>query len=428
MTPAASQQVVKEETVEEKITNPTVRVPSGRYAKSSGHLSNVTRHYSSSHKSAKESIFPKGVENMAGGPLSDLNVNVTVRAATGVVYDDNVFLRQNDKISSFIFTQTLGINVALGDYESRSGNYLALDYSPAYTYYDVEELEGEDNFSHQLAVEAQVVTGRWTFGGSAGYAIREGTSSDLGAVEIRDRVDLTSFQAGVNAKFAYTDRTLFVFSGSYSDRDYDEFIDSQAWTTSAGILTSITPKIQAGLTGVYGQVDADERGQEDFQQVLLVMNYLATGRVTLNTSLGAEFRQLDVGNDETYFVFGLSGQWNIRDGTNFAIEGHRNIEPSAIFPGVNTILTGASAGFSQRLFERFTLGVKGGYDHVEYDIASAPGTIAADYDYFFVRPSLSYAGRWFDVELYYLFRDLTSDDNGTGFDNSQVGLQISLTF
>jgi|GEM_PF-6530684 len=426
--PVASQPIVKEDTPDDVVASPSIRVPSGRYGKSTGHLSNVTRHYSADSKNAKASIFDgKHMEGISN-PVADLNINVTVRASTEALYDDNVFLRPSGEISSWVFIQTLGINVALGDYESREGNYLALDYSPAYVYYEADELSDDDNFAQSVTLEGQVVTGRLKVGASAGYSVREGSSADLGAVEVNDRVDLSSFQAGVNAQYDVSDRTAIILSGDYLDRDYDRFIDSQTWSARAGFMTSISPKVQMGLTGAYGQVDADERGKEDFQQALLVLNYQATSRISLVANAGVDFRQPSRGDDYENFVFGLSGQWNVTDGTTIALEGHRNVEPSAILPGQNLILTGVTAGVTQRLFERFTLGVKGGYDKVTYEDAGATVELDRDYDYYFVRPSLTYTGRWVDVELYYLFRSLESDNSLIGFDNNQVGIRVGVTF
>jgi hypothetical protein len=403
-----------------------------------GRLSNVTRKFRAGQSGADESIFGgkmvsavngKSAKEVVPGPgsaLSDADLSITVRAATQVVYDDNISLSRVDKVSSFVFAESLGITAALGDYESQELSYLALDYSP--TWYIYENSPDDNSVSHQALLEGQITGGRWKVGGKAAFMHLEGTSADVGAIEIGDRVNLTQFEAAFNARYSITDKTLVIASGDYVSRDYETELDSERWRGQATLLTTLSPKIQAGIGGSAGVLDVDERGQETFQQVQLALNYNATGRFTLSTLLGYDFRQPDGSSDQSNLVYSVLAQYMIRDGTVFALEGHRRIEPSAVLPGQNYMLTGFTAGVTQRFLERWALGVKGGFDHVQYLDAGASTTVNRDYDYLFVRPSVTVSGEWWDVELFYLYRELTSDDKDLGFTNNQVGVRLGVVF
>jgi hypothetical protein len=403
-----------------------------------GRLSGVTRKFRSGQAGADESIFGGKVVNSVNGKsakavvpgpgsaLSDADLTITLRAASQAVYDDNITLSRTDRIASFVFAESLGITAALGDYESQELSYLALDYSP--TWYIYENSPDDNSVSHQALLEGQLTGGRWKLGGKVAFLHMEGTSADIGAVEVGDRVNLNQFEASVNGRYSFTDRTLVVLSGDYLSRDYETELDSQRWRGQATLLTTLSPKIQAGLGGAAGVLDVEERGQETFQQVQLSMNYNMTGRVSLSTLLGYDFRQPEGSEDHSNLVFSVLGNYMIRDGTVFAVEGHRRIEPSAVLPGQNYMLTGFTAGVTQRFLERWTVGVKGGYDHVQYLDAGATAAVDRDYDYYFIRPSVTVSGEWWDVELFYLYRELISDDDELGFTNNQVGVRLGVIF
>lgn len=403
-----------------------------------GRLSGVTRKFRADQAGADESIFggkmvsavngknAKGVVPGPGSALADADLTVTVRAATQVLHDDNITLSRTDKISSWVFAQSLGVAAALGDYESQELSYLSLDYSP--TWYAYENSPEDDSVSHQALLEGQITGGRWKVGGKVAFLHMEGTNADIGAIEVGDRVNLDQFEAGLNGRYSFTDRTLMVVSGEYLSRNYDTELDSERWRGQATLLTSLSPKVQAGLGGAVGVLDVEERGQETFQQIQLVLNYNVTGRVSLSSMVGYDFRQPDGSDDHSNLVFSVLGSYMIRDGTVFAVEGHRRIEPSAVLPGQNYMLTGFTAGLTQRLLERWTVGVKGGYDHVQYLDAGAMAAVDRDYDYLFIRPSVTVSGEWWDVELFYLYRELSSDNEDLGFTNNQVGIRLGVIF
>ena len=401
-----------------------------RSAEGQGRLSSVTRRVRAGQEGAGDSILSgkraKAVSPVSGLTGSDSDFNVTVRASSQVIYDDNIYLRRTDKVSSFIFAESVGITAALGDYESQEGNYVAIDYSP--TWYIYEDASLDDNLSHQALLESQITGGRWKLGGKVALLSMEGTSADIGAIEVGDRVELNQLEASVNARYDLTGETILLASGEFVGRDYESQLDSERWRGQVSMVTSLTPRIQAGLGGAYGVLDVDLRGQETFQQAQVTLNYNATGRISLSTLLGADFRQPDGSKDHSNFVYAVAMQYTIRDGTIFALEGHRRIEPSAVLPGQNYLLTGFTAGITQRFLERFSLGVKGGYDNVEYIDAGVSQDFNRNYDYVFVRPSLTMAGSWWDAELYYLYRELTGDDDELGFANNQVGVRFGVTF
>jgi hypothetical protein len=366
-------------------------------------------------------------------------VHLTLRG----VYDDNINISHDNRIDDYYIAIEPGITIGYGDIIGREGNYIRLDYQASiFLFVDHDDadsvqhlihLEAFHRFSRLALTLGQDVS---VLDGADVNLTTSGTSSTTGTIANIDVGGRTRFTlGGTRLGWTYDLSGKTFLSGEFLNTLYayqDDLISSDSFSGSLYINYNYSPKLAVGIggTGGYNWVDSPTP-EQTFEQANVRATYQATGKISLNASAGAEFRQFgDNGaSDRVSPVYELGVTYLPFDGTTITLTGSRRTLNSAIFAGQDFASTNIIAGIRQRMFERVYLSVSGGYENSDYFSALAGISASRHDNYYFVEPAVDVSiMRFWTAGAYYLHRENESNFTAFSFYDNQIGLRTTLTF
>ena len=218
------------------------------------------------------------------------------------VYDDNIFLTRDNRVGDYYFAIEPGVTLGYGDIVGRDRNYIRFDYAPSiFLFVDNSD---SNAIQHLLRLEGFYNFGRLTLSISQDVHLLDGTNlSAIGTTGGVNTAPGVNLDAGgdtaveiynTNANFTYdlTGKTFLSGGLHYSATDYDGLIDSSTISGDLFLNYTYSPKLTVGLGGTFG-FNAVESFNPDqtFEQINFRTTYQITGKISLNGSIGVEFRQ-----------------------------------------------------------------------------------------------------------------------------------------
>lgn len=354
------------------------------------------------------------------GALLGKRWSVNVGAFTSAVYDDNVELTEDGPESDFLFT--VGANLAARVGTGEGDFFLAGNYAAGYVYY--LETDNESSVDQNLRVNLQYRFTKLTLGLSLGMSYVTG-----GTVDIGERVRRDTYIGNLSATYAATEKVSVNFTLSGSNLGYKDLLSAQDLLVNAFLDYAFTPKLSLGIGGGYGTTKAEEGSEQTSTQYLLRGSYVATGKLTINGSIGVELRETEAGRETTpIFSFGFG--YRLFERTTLTLDTYRRIFASASLAGQNYTATGVTIGVRQQLFPRVGLSLAGGYDFSEYEAADEGVAASREDEFLFFRSALDWeVARWCRMSVFHDYS--RSDSKGEGarpFDRNRMGLQVSFMF
>ena len=354
------------------------------------------------------------------------------------VYDDNINISHTNRISDYYFAIEPAITLGFGDIVNRQENYIRLDYVPSiFIFADHSE---DDAVQHLARLEGHHRFGRLDLTMSQDVQILDGaslstttdTTGSRANLDVGGRTRVNIFTTQLNASYDLSGKT-FLSSGLIGTvTDYPHFISSEVVSGNLFINYNYSEKLVIGLggTGGYDLVDAPDPDQT-FEQANARLSYRVTGKVSLNASGGAEFRQFENDSRGGYIspVFQIGAAYQPFDGTSLSLDLSRRTLNSAVLAGQDFTSTNISATARQRLLQRVFLGLSVGYENDDYfSVFNGVNANRTD-NYYFVEPAIDIGiTRFWAIGAYYLHRQNDSSLDSFGFSNNQVGLRTTLSF
>jgi hypothetical protein len=239
------------------------------------------------------------------------------------------------------------------------------------------------------------------------------------------------YTTNLGGSYYLTGKTFLSSQVGAAIYDYSTLLSSQALFGNLFINYAYSPKLTFGVGGGGGYNFVEEpTPDQTFQQALARLDYDATGKVKITASGGVEFRESE-GSNETYVspVFGVGMSYQPFDGTSIHVDFNRRIMNSAVLAGEDYTTTSIVLSAQQRLLQRLSLGLTGGYENSDYFSVVDNLQSSRNDNYFFVQPSIDVnVTRFWTVGAYYLRRQNSSSVETFSFNDNQVGLRTSLTF
>lgn len=296
-----------------------------------------------------------------------------------VVFDDNIFISNQNEVSDTIFVTSARVTLAFGNVESwaarfidttdralaadaelGSDNLIALTYSPTTSVFvDNDSLNSLD---HDLAG-----TARWTFTKlHVAFDGRVRTLSDPDA-DLGRRADRTVTNLGLAMTYDWSEKTRWQLSGSFIDRNYDQGNDSSEATISGYVLYDLVPKTTVGFGLGAGELDLSGSDAQTYERATLRLQYDSFSKVTFSVAGGAELRSTG-DSDETNTFFRAGLDYNPLEGSTISLSAYRGIEPSANAGSQSIERTTLAVSYTQRLFQKLTLATNLEYTQADYSV------------------------------------------------------------
>jgi hypothetical protein len=363
-----------------------------------------------------------------------------LRLAVRTVYDDNINVSHDNRISDFYTSIEPSVMVGFGDTDARVENYIRLDYLPAIFLF--AEHSENNSVQHVARLDGQYRINRLTLNLSQMVQIMDGvdvqtqdTGGGLGQqvnLDVAGRTRFNVYTTHLNAAYYVTGKTFLSAGADYTNTHYSSLISSEVFSANFFLNYNYSPKFVIGLggTGGFDRVDAPNPDQT-FEQVNVRLSYQATGKIDFAASAGVEFRQFEGDLRDQYVspVFEIGLNYAPFDGTKISLTANRRTLNSAVLSAQDYAVTNISIGVQQRMLQRFYLGVNAGYENSDYFSTVGAAGASRDDNYFFVQPSLAVRmTRFWTVGAYYLHRVNDSSFDAFSFHDNQVGLRTSFTF
>lgn len=398
--------------------------------------------------SGEAALVPEGAAEVAEVTApSALAVPKALRfmASVGAVYDDNIYQTHTDTEADTLFLVAAGL---LWTPRLTEKNELSFGYTAtAFEYLDNSDLGGDLN--HDVRLDGKVLFGATTMTGNFGYRHLAGADVSLAgtgalgpaspltpspedrSLSPQEERDLVSLEAGFSRPIA--GKTSLMGGVRYQANLYDgPTASNDDLNGRLGLGYLVGARTTIGLTGVVGRSGGDEGTLEQtYEQALVTASYDATEKLDFSGSAGVDFRQADIdgGDDTTDFVFNLSARYQWRERTAFSLNAGRNARGSSTLPGASDNRTSVYLGMNQKIGDRWTLDVSGGYDFSDYQDPTNGYATVGEEDYVMGRTSLNYqpAANWF-MGVYYEYRRNDSSDEILSYESNRFGLQLALSF
>jgi hypothetical protein len=308
--------------------------------------------------------------------------------------------------------------VTLG--EPATGRLLNMEYTGSLTF-GAEDGE-RVRYDQSLAGGGTLSFTKLTLGFGVNLSQLTGSDRDFGGQDV-DRVLLG---LSLNASYTYSEKTNFSTSLSVPIRLFSQG-DSSGGVSGAGFINYVySPLTTIGVGVKIGMVEVERNDTQVYEQLLMRLTYVATGKLTFSGTGGVEFRDTGA-TEEVSPVFGLGLAWAIREGTTLSLNGERRILNSAAQSGANYTDTSVSVSAAQRLGQYLQLTATMGYENAEY-MSAAKGVSTNRSDHQVIsQGALSYhfRDRWILTGIISYSKNFSNQRPYDAFQNS---LQISYVF
>jgi hypothetical protein len=384
--------------------------------------------------------------------------SVRPRFSTSALYDGNVFLSEDGQESDFIITASPGIMARVGNAETPF--YLTADYTLGAVFFTDNSDENSINHNGKLQLD-------WR-GARTSVGFRLGVENDSGtSIDATDRVRRTGYNAGLQTRFAYSDKFSADLNADFRRSYYDDLIGSQDYGAQAYVNYHLTPKVTLGLGGGFSVAEVETGRTQHSENISMRANWVATGKLTVEGTLGVGFYQFnndepdsvaplgslrvtyvatqkltfsgdvgvgitryDSGTDSPTPTFNLDATWAMYEGTMLTFNAHSRIFNSVVFTDQNYTSTGFTVGLTQNLGIRFVAFVTTGYEHLEYTAEDQDVDADRQDDYFFARFGLQWhAFQRCSFGIFYEFSQNSSGgQDARDFRRDRAGIQMSVVF
>ena len=358
------------------------------------------------------------------------------------VYDDNVTLAPIDPIDDFYGRVEATIAFGVGDIESTEENHFGVVYRPSYYFY--RDNSDFNAFEHLARLDAAYRFSRLSLNAhgniqsvmsshleSTSVTGRGASTINTANIDAGGRQRVTTYSAGMTAGYDLTGKTTVSAGAEFSAADFESLINSHTFSGNLAVDYKLQPKVSLGVVGSAGKNFVDEpTPDQTFGQLRARMSYEVTGKVTANASAGVELRDFDSGIDDHLSpVFEIGVNYQPFDGTTVTLSAGQHIQNSAVLSNQDYTSTHFTGTLRQRLFQRVTVTLSGGVEHLSYfSTVDGSDTLRSD-NYYFVEPGIDVnITRYWSVGVFYVHRMNDSTIALFGFDENQFGVTSRISF
>ncbi len=345
------------------------------------------------------------------------------KAGASMVYDDNIFITNTNRVADVIWSVTAGFAFEMGDYRDLKENFLIAEwYGTGYFYTDNPQ---QNAFNQAAALLGQYRWNKLTGKIESRYQYLTGPDREVGAF-----TDRQLFVNAIRFDYDYSDKTTFDAEFLQNTQIFQSYLNQYDYRLKAGGDYRILPKVKLGAEGVAGILDVANGPLQYYQQLRARLRYEATGKLTFKVSGGIEFREFQGWNEiKIQPVFSLGLEYRPFDGTLVSLTGYRDVIGSNSLQGQNYTATGVQLSLQQRFLQKFYAGIAVGYENDTYFATESNVTADRVDNYIFIRPSLSYnLLDWAKTGIFYEYRNNDSTVSSSTFYDNRVGVELNLAF
>ena len=347
-------------------------------------------------------------------------------SAVGVVYSDNIFLSNSDRVADVIWSASAGLIFELGDFRSQNENYFTAQWIGQPVIYTKNS--EQNGFNQFAALAFQYRFNKLVMKLDSSYSIVKGANREVNQI-----ITTQTFWNSLAFGYDYSDKTSFNLAFTQNASSSQGFQNTSQYQVRAGIDYQIFPKTRVGLQGGVGVLDQTDSPLQYLQEALIKVSYSATGKLSIFFRGGVQFLEFE-GSDIIKIdpVFSLGVDYQPFYATSLSLVGFRNVVASTSLTGQDYIATGIELNAQHQFFQKLVAAVSLGYENDSY-FGTTPETLDTPSnrvdDYVFARSRLTYAFvDWFSASVFYEYRQQASTQEISSFYNNRIGMEILTKF
>lgn len=328
----------------------------------------------------------------------------------------------------------------------RTGRFMEFDHAASLQTGGSSNSEGAVNQALSLIAHYDFAKLKLSLAGN--YSFLTGTERDIGS-----EVDRTSGSLSLIASYPLSVKTGLGATVTAERSEYSQGVNSDRLVGTLFIDRQITLKMRLGLGVTAGTVREDNgvegidvliiQSNEDgfsissgrleplsedqtFEQLNLRLSYRPTSKLSMNGTIGYEFRQTEL-EDTATPIFSASLGYAVRANTRLSLSASRAVSNSARVGSTNFTSNTITASASQKLGLRASLALSAGYQNATYEDATSDESQSREDNYFFIRPNLSWRlAKRLSLSVYYSYTN--NQSNEQPFATQQAGVHGTLHF
>jgi len=338
------------------------------------------------------------------------------RASASVSYDDNIFIRDTDKVDDVVWALRPGFTIASSDLTTNGGKSLTISYDPSFLIYT--DQTDRNTINHAAALSASLAFTKLSLGLS--QTVSAGTDP---VVETGTRTDRLALGTALNARYAFGEKLSAEVNFGLDITDYPDRYNSWDWSNRDWLNYQYSSRLNVGVGLTLGYIDMEGFPDQNYEDLLLRAIYSASEKLDVNATVGLDWRQYRGGVDDTLApIWDVAAVYRPQERTTLSLGLFQRYYSSAYYGNQNYLSAGVNVGVRQELLTRYVFSVTARYYHSDYEAtAVGAGTRGTD-DVFLVSPQfeVQLKERW-TAGVFYEFSHNASDDRP--FTRNRVGLE-----
>ncbi len=344
-----------------------------------------------------------------------------------ISYDDNIYLTQDDKVSSAISSTQLyakylntipntalklGANANIG-YNAYTENPAKNDYMNAGAGFNV----GNNKFS----LDEKFL-----------YTADPATSELTERAKRINNIASFRFKTSLEKKFSIGFLVSDIFD-RYMDNMYKS-LNRNRVNAGAQVYYNMSPKTSFYFAYLYSIIkyENNDRNNSNGNSFSLGVNGNVTQKVKGTAQISYDTRNYDEdveGADSNFGIFGylLSLTYEPTRRDTIILSGERKVEEATFANNRYYISTGIGLEYKHSFYQKWTLGLLAAYENIGY-----PETVEdvnRNDDLIKVKPSIEYKFKdYLFASLWYQFRNKSSNFDSVEYTDNKVGLQVKFCF
>jgi hypothetical protein len=343
---------------------------------------------------------------------------------TGVTYDDNIFITNQNRTADIIYNVDGGFGFELGDYRDLYENYLLLEYLASGFFFSNHPAQNSLDQSYSLLAQYRIT--QLAIQLESKFQSLNGADRQVGA--------FTSRMLFFNAlRFVYThsEKTDLEFEINQSTSRYPEQLSSYTTEVQLAFDYEILPKVRIGPEAIVGINQVEDSPDRLYQTLNARLNYQIAEKLNLKASGGIQVNEYTSGGEPMRIlpVFSVGSEYQLSPKTSLSVTAYRNLQASPSLAGQDFIATGAELGITQQFNQKISLSLTAGYENDTY-VANSASVQASRVDNFcFLRPEVSYNFmKYLNANFSYEYRSNASTLQQDSWFDNQVNFELSLNF
>ena len=358
-------------------------------------------------------------------------------------YDDNIFITHDDAKGDWItiaaagltggwgavpnplsaVREERGVRLVFEDPEAVPGSYLMADYTGSAVLF--ADTRSEDSFDHETLFRSVWSDPKLTVGAFARFQAATGSEIDVGG-RIRHEI----FAAGLSGRYELTGKSWLETGFNPTWSHYNGYATAIDWGNESWLHWRALPKTTLGAGLLLDLLDFSGGPTQTRERPLVRLRYEPDACWAFTGRVGWEARQLGSGDGTIVNPVAFGGvEYQPRDGTRLEANVFHDVGASMLLPGETDRRTGVDATLRQRLWQRFSTTISGGYQRLNYHPDRAAEQVARHDDYLFGRFGIAFdVGRWTSATLFYHHQRDRSSEAASSFVDHQVGCELNLVF